>query len=137
MKLAEFDGCAGFFELLLSSFSVVFGNLLFDGAWSVVNESFCLTKAKAGDFFDCLDDSNFLSTCVLEGNSELSFFVFSSASFGWGSYGNSSCSSCTRRWAATSRRRLSWGAGRRWKTSTTAPAEIAGATASRVTLWRC
>jgi len=60
MNLRELDGCASFFEGFLCSFCVVFANLLFDWAWCVVDKSLSFTKTEAGEFFDCLDDSDLL-----------------------------------------------------------------------------
>lgn len=81
--LGDFDSSASFFQSFFSSFSFFFADFLFDSAWSVVNETFSFTKAKTGKVFNSLNNSNFLSTSVLKGNGELSFFVGgSSATFG-------------------------------------------------------
>ncbi len=70
MELAELDGCASFFKGFLGVFGIVFAGFFEDWAWCVVDQSLSLTKAEAGDFFDCFDDSDFLGAAVLEGDGE-------------------------------------------------------------------
>lgn len=85
MKLGEFDSSASAFEGFLGCFCVVFGGLFEDGLWSTINDSLSFAEAEAGDVLNCLDNSDFLSTCVLEDNIVFALFVFSGcAAFCWG-----------------------------------------------------
>src|SRR6185437_9079750 len=94
IKLGEFDSSASVFESLLNGLSVVLLSVLKHGLRSAVNDSFSFTKSKTSNVFNSLNNSNFLSTCVLQDNVVLSLSFFSWSGFATSRSSNSSyCSS--------------------------------------------
>ena len=80
LELAKFDSCACFFKQFLRSVSFVFSSLLFDWCRCAVNDCFCFTKAKTGDFFYSFDNCNFLCTSIFKNYVKFALLVFASPS---------------------------------------------------------
>ncbi len=87
VTLLEFDGCAGFFELLFDLGGFVFGRTFLNGFRSAFDEVFGFLEAEAGDGTDFLNDVDLL---VASGGEDYVKLVFLSGSFASASGGSSS-----------------------------------------------
>ena len=94
LNLFEFDLCAGFFKLSLSSFCIILGKSFLEGGGSAFNSSFCFSKAKTGEFTNSLDDLDLRSSVeTCENNVEFGLFSSSFFSSSSGSSNSNSSSS--------------------------------------------
>ena len=78
-KLLKLNSCANFVKLILDLFSFFLANGLFKSLGSAVNNSLCISKTKAGDLTNNLDNLNLLCASFLKNNLKLGL-LFSGSS---------------------------------------------------------